>query len=349
MITTTAITKLKKKEKQQLVLEMVALTTDQRADFMAANGLSATLSNKGEVRERISDGLKGGEFGYDAIITHLDSVVPWGKQHAFLFNGPKGSLKKTWQKKKWVMEQLKTNAPDLHALVGSSAFVGLPDELTPISVEVTSKRFAINLVRRREWFDREPGFDDSTETPAGESVELRAFVHRVMRNFIAFEWDLTTNTAVLRISQLAGGVRYENVKREFSSLVSARLNLGSFVTVDIHPAILNLLKIEKEGSGITRAHNYEVLTMAGRSVSASSYASDISVFGEKMTNQVYDSITSTAVGNVGNFYWLPRPGNPLKEDLRVVLVGSKHRVNFTAPSSEKIIQSVLSDIRKHSK
>ncbi|TWU09727.1 hypothetical protein [Allorhodopirellula heiligendammensis] len=341
------MTKLTKKEKLQLVLELVALTTNQRAGFMAANGMPVSLSNKGQVRERVADALEDGEFGYEAIIAYLDSVVPWGKQHVYLFKGPKGSLTKTWKKKVWVMDHLKSNAAAIHELVGAPAFVGLPDELTPTSVDVTSKRFAIDMVRRREWFEREPEFDESSETLAGEPVELRAFVHRVVRNFVAFEWDLTTNTAMLRISQLAGGVRYENVKQEFATLVNDWLDLATFAIIDLHPSILKLLELEKKGSGITRAHDYEVLTTAGRSVSSSSYANDVSVFGEKLTDEVYNSITSTAVGNVGNFFWLPRTGNPLSEDLRVVLVGSKDRVNFTAPSNEKIVRSVLSDIRKH--
>ena len=349
MIQATTTAKLKKSEKEQLVSELVALTTEQRLDFMAANSLPISLSNKGEVRERISDGLKAGDFGHEAIIGYLDSVVPWGKQHVFLFKGPKLELKKTWQKKSWVMNHLKQNAEKIHDLVGNPRFVGLPDELTPVSVEFTRERFAINMVRRRDWVDRDSTFDKKSKTPAGEAVELRAFVHRSIRNFVAFEWDLKRNAAVLRISQLAGKVKYETVKDEFTDLVADWLNLGTFEVLDIQSAIRKLLTQEKNGAGITQSHHYQVETMAGRTVSSSSNSSDLSVFGEKTTDKVFESIPASAIGNVGNFFWLPLPGNPLSEKFRVELVGSKKRVNFTAPSSKPIVERVLSDIRKHCK
>ncbi len=314
---------------------------------MAAHGLPVSLSNKGEVRQRINESLDACDFDYTAIIAYLDAVIPFGKQHIYLLKGPKGSTKDTWQKQAWVHKLLKQHAPDVHDLVANRNDVGIPDQLTPSSIEISPKRIAVSLVRRREWFERDKQYDDKGETEAGEPVELRAFVHRVVRNLVIFEWDLISNAAALRISQLAGGVRYENVKQEFAALVAPWLKLETFALVDLHPAILSLMKLERSGNGITRSHDFEVLTSTGRSVSVRSNASDASAIGDKATNAVFDSIPGTVTGNIGNFYWLPMPGNPLSEELRVVLVGDKNRVNFTAPSNEKIIQRVLSDIRKH--
>ncbi|QDT10782.1 hypothetical protein [Planctomycetes bacterium K23_9] len=339
--------KLNKKERELLVLELVALSASQRADFMAAHELPVSLSNKGEVRERIVDSINSGDIDYSDIIGYLDAVVPWGKQHVYLYKGPKGSTKNTWQKKAWVLDLLKQHAPDVHTLAGSAAQVGIPAELTPTSIAITSKRIAVQLVRRREWFERDSSYDKQSETPAGEPIELRAFVHRVIRNLIVFEWDLKSNTAALRISQLGGGIRYENVKQEVTDLLASWLPLSTFSLLDIHPAILSLVNLEQSGIGITRSHNFEVLTSTDRSVSVSSNASNTSAIGDKATKAVLKAIPGTAVGKIGNFYWLPKPGNPLSGDLRVVLVGDKDRVNFTAPSNEKIIQRVLSDIRKH--
>ncbi|MCD0460694.1 hypothetical protein [Roseiconus lacunae] len=347
MIQATPSTKLKKREKELLVLELVALTTAQRVDFMAAQGLPISLSNKGEVRDRIETSLDDGDFDYTDLIGYLDEVVPSGKQHVYLFNGPSGSTKNTWQKQPWVKRHLKKHAPDVFALLSGGKHVGLPEELTPTSIEWTADRITLQLVRRREWFERDKQYDDQKETPAGEPVELRAFVHRVIRNLIVFEWDLKTNTAALRISQLAGGVRYENVKQEVAALLAPWLNLGTFALLDLHPAILNLMKLERSGKGITRSHDFEVLTSTGRAVSVRSNANDAPAVGDKATKAVFDSIPGTVTGNTGNFYWLPERGNPLSEELRVVLVGDKDRINFTAPSNEKIIQRVLSDIRKH--
>ena len=58
-------------------------------------------------------------------------------------------------------------------------------------------------------------------------------------------------------------------------------------------------------------------------------------------------MAKNGVGSLGNFYWLPRTGSSIKEELKVVLVGSKNRVNFTSPSNEKVIRRVLADILKN--
>ena len=49
-------------------------------------------------------------------------------------------------------------------------------------------------------------------------MELRAYVHRVARSLVAFEWDLIANNAFLQISQLPRGFDYDAVANEFLSM-----------------------------------------------------------------------------------------------------------------------------------
>ena len=213
-------------------------------------------------------------------------------------------------------------------------------------MEHTSKQPRVSSVRLREWYEHEKDFEKKGKTPQGESIDFRAYVHRTIRNFICFDWNLTSNTAMLQISQLPGRIRYRNVKTEFENCVKPWLEMSRFSLVDLHQAILNLCELEMTGNGITRAHGFEIQSLQSRSISAKSGAGSVSVFGEDSVDSVFESMAEDGVGNLGNFYWLPRRGS-IKEELRVVLVGSKNRVNFTAPSNEKIVRRIIADIRNH--
>lgn len=338
---------LSKKEKQQLVLEVAALTTEVRAPFMEVHGLPKTLSDRKKVKERIEKAIKAETISYEEIIGFLDDVVPWGKQHVYLFKGPSGTIQ-DWKKTAWLENHLKASAADLFALVNNKIHVGLPKQITPVAIQHSKKSLRVSFVRLREWFEHAEEHDKSGKTPEGEVIDFRAYVHRTIRNFIAFDWNLSANTAMLQISQLPGRIRYRNVKSEFEICVKPWLDLSKFSLVDLHKPILNLCALELAGNGITRAHGFEIQSLQSRSIVAKSGEGSVSVFGEASVDAVYKSMSKNGVGNLGNFYWLPRSGSSIKDELRVVLVGAKNRVNFTVPSNEKVVRRIIADIRKNS-
>lgn len=348
MIQAAPTIKLTRKDKAQLVLEMASLTVAQRERFMRRFGLPPSLSKNADVTDRIQTSLKADDFGYDEVLSYLDEVVPWGKQHVFLFKGPSASIKKTWKDVKWIKNHLKNNSPEFAELVGAPIQVGLPDAMTPVAVDVSSKRIHLKFVQRRELIQRDSTYNKPNgKTPAGEVVEYRAYVHRVVRNHVVFEWNTVNNTAMLRITQLPGRMRYANVRKEFNQLVAPILTMSQFKTLDLRKAVFSLNELEKTGNGITRAHGVDIHLLSGRTISAKSDDSAMSVFGVASLDNAYDSMAQSGTTDHGNLYWLPMPGNPLSDDLRVELVGKKDRVNFTSPSNEAIVRHVLSDIRKH--
>ena len=247
-----------------------------------------------------------------------------------------------------MIDRLKSDAPEFHDAVGVKSYVGMPDEMTPTSVEVSTKRIRVNLVRRREWWEPIPDLNKKGRTRLGEEIEYRAFVHKVIRSYVAFEWNLVANTAMLQISQLPARTRYENVRQEFAGLVAPWLDMTQFSVLDMHGIILKLLELERKKKSFTRAHGFDIHSQLGRSITAKSGIGNTSVFGEPSVDAVFDSMSRKGIGNNGNFYWLPRRGNPLRKELRVMIVGSKNRINFTAPSDESTVRHVLSDIRKNS-
>ncbi len=349
MISREKATRRHADELRQLVLELAALSAEQRSGFMATHGLPRSLSNKSEVQERIQEAVASGNVTREHLINYLDEVVPWGKQHIFLLRGPATSIR-NWKITSWVKNHLQQNAPEFAAVLAQSVHVALPESLTPTSVihETQPHRLRVTMVRKRDWWEPAPEYNDQGETELGEEIEYRAFVHRVIRSFVAFEWDLVGNVAMLQISQLPGRIRYENVKTEFANLVSSWLDFSAFTIMDLHTPILKLLDLERSGSGITRAHGYDLQSLQGRTMSIQSSTASLSVFGERSFDTAFDTVKARGTGRTGNFFWLPLQGNPLADELRVEMIGAKNRVNFPSPSNEGVVRHVLADIRRHS-
>lgn len=349
MISRAETARHQSQELRQLVLELAALSSEQRSTFMNSHGLPGSLTNKLEVQQRIQEAVESGTVIREHIINYLDEVVPWGKQHIFLFRGPSASIR-NWKNASWVRTHLQQNSPAFAAVFSQQIHIALPEALTPTSVihETSPHRLRVTMVRKRDWWEPAPEYNDEGETELGEEIEYRAFIHRVIRSFVAFEWDLVANVAMLQISQLPGRIRYENVKSEFANLVSAWLDLNTFTIVDLHRPILNLLDLERGGNGITRAHGYDLQSLQGRTMSIQSSTASLSVFGERSFDTAFDTVKARGTGRTGNLFWLPLHGTPLSDELRVELVGAKNRVNFPSPSNEGVVRHVLADIRRHS-
>jgi hypothetical protein len=221
------------------------------------------------------------------------------------------------------------------------------------SIEHDSTRLRITAIKKREGWDRDEEYDDTSETEEGDVIDLRAFVRRVTRGLVAFEWDLTANMAFLQISQLPTGIKYHEVASEFFDLISPWLDFPSFSIVDLRLAIKSLHESEEAKFGEVRSHGINYRSLKGRKIDVNSGAIDVSVLGEARIDDALRHLRESGVGHLGNFYWLPdfvaNPVvNPLKEEIHAIIVGAGYRVNFPRPYTEPIIRYVLSRIRSHS-
>jgi hypothetical protein len=221
------------------------------------------------------------------------------------------------------------------------------------SIEHDRSRLRIIAIKRREGYERKEEYDQTSETPDGEAIELRAYLYRVTRSLVVFEWNLVDNTASLQISQLPSGSKYEDVAEEFFNLVSDWLNISLFSMLDLQPVIKNLHRLEEEGSLETRSHGINYRTLGGRKVDGKSPSSDDSLLGEAVIDEAFRAIREKGVGHLGNFYWLPRSknkstNNPIEKDLHVIILGSLNRINLPTPNMEQTVRYVLSRIRHHS-
>jgi len=334
-------------EQAQLVTDLLVLKKGQIQGFLARNELPRS-GTKAEIRDRIEEALREGDLPPERIVQFLDEVTPWGKQHVYLYKGP-GSSIANWKKTDWVASLLKEHR--LRKYLNATLPLALPDAMKISSILHNGRRLRITAIKKREWWERDPEYDESKVTDEGDPVELRAFIHRLTRGLVALEWDLNANTAVLQISQLPTGFRYEQVAKEFFDLVDAWLDIG-FSLVDLRPVIKRLQELEGTATGEIRSHGAKYRTVEGRTLEAKSASPADPLPGEPVIDVALAAVRKNGVGHLGNFYWLPGAttnpsSNPLEAEAHVIIVGWRNRINFPTPNGERTIRYVLSRIRSH--
>lgn len=297
---------------------------------------------KPDLRSRLEDALKKGRFKYERLVEFLDVVAPWGKQHVFLYKGPRGDLQ-TWKDADHVLGILKQHR--LGKLFNAQLPLILPDRLTLSSVRHSSGRLRITAIQKREYAERMPERDEERQT-GGKRLTLTAHVHHLTRTLVAFEWDLNANVAMLQITQLQRDGDYDEVAKEFFQLIGPWLDIKQFGPVDLRRAISKLVELEGNGKAETRSHKLNFQSLQGRELSVQSPSSRDSVRGEAHIDRAIDDARQNGVGHLGNFYWKPgvQPGpvaNPLQEKVHVIVVGAKSRVNFPKPNTEEVVRSDL--------
>ena len=334
-------------ERQALIDFVLALRKSHVQDFLKQVEL-AKSGTKQDLRERVQEALDEGDLTYDILVNFLDSVVPWGKQHVFLYQGPRGDVQE-WKDPDHTQRLLKQHR--LGMLFNARLPLILPETLTLSSVTHGDGRLRLTAVEKREYTERTPEHDENKTTQGGERISLKAYVHHLTRTLAAFDWDLNANVAMLQITQLQMEGDYEKVAEQFFRLVKPWLDIKQFSAVDLRPVIRMLPEIEKNGQAEARSHGIHYRSPRGRRVSAHSPSPRDSVRGERFIDDAMDSVRKNGVGHLGNFYWLAniKPGlavNPLTGDVHVIIVGAKSRVNFPTPNTEDVVRYVLHRVRE---
>lgn len=334
-------------EQSLIIADLLALKKEQIGEFLADCNLPRS-GTKEQLRARIEDALVDESLALDQIVHFLDSVIPWGKQHIYLFTGPEEDIS-DWRKTDWVSQLLKQHR--MGKYLNAQLPLVLPEKMKVSSILHDSNRLRITAIKRRDWWERDTDYDDSSETEEGDEVELRAFVHRVTRSLVAFEWDLVSNVATLQVSQLPTGFDYADVCTEFFELIKNWFGRSMFTPVDLRPAIKALHALEETGAGETRSHGINYRTLQGRRFEGKSASPADPLLGEASIDAALTAVRKTGVGHLGNFYWLPGPPNPgtnpLHAECHVIVVAYKHRINFPTPNDEETVRYVLSRIRSH--
>lgn len=334
-------------EKNALVDFLLALKKTHIQDFFRGIELPRS-GTKAELRESLQEALNEGHVTHEQVVDFLDAVAPWGKQHVFLYTGPRSGLQ-SWKDPDLLLQHLKRHRVGKY--FNARLPLILPERLTLSSITHSNQILRITAVQKRGYAERVPEYDDQKETDDGTAITLKAYIDHVSRTLVAFEWNLTSNTAMLQITQLHGDRLYEQVAKEFFELVGNWLDIEkAFVLVDIRNAIRRLHELEEKGRGEARSHGIDYRTLGNRTLAARSPSRRDSVLGEPVVDGAMAGMRREGVGHFGNFYWLANknPGvvaNPLDADVHVILVGGKSRINFPTPNTEGVVRYVLHRVR----
>lgn len=190
---------------------------------------------KEDLRERFQEALDGGDLTYERLLDFLDSVAPWGKQHVFLYQGPRNDVQ-AWKDPDHVQRLLKQHR--VGKLFNATLPLILPEKLTLSSVTHADGRLRVTAIAKRDYTNRTPEHDEEKETKGGERITLKAYMHRLTRTLAALEWDLNANIAMLQITQLQEDGDYEKLAEQFCQLVKPWLDIKQFSPVDLRPVMI---------------------------------------------------------------------------------------------------------------
>jgi hypothetical protein len=332
-------------EQQQLVAYVLRLHNDLIRKFLGGNGLLVS-GNKLQLRERIEESIKTGVLSYAKLVSLLDSVEPWGDQHIILLEGPKVSLSE-WKSVDKFQARLKQHR--LGKLLNKCLPLILPADLALSCIEHSPRRLRVTCVERRVAWHKDDARNYKETTQEGETIEYRAFVQDVRRGIIAFEWDLITNKAFLQITELPSHSKYEDAQQRFTDLVSRWIDLKTFSTLDLHPAISRLHEQEEAGKGETRSHGIDYTSPAGRRLVGRSASADSSLLGEPLIDSALKNMRDIGIGRTGNFYFVSSKAgtstSPIEDEVHAVIWADQNRIHFTKANDEKIIRYVLQRIQ----
>jgi hypothetical protein len=335
-------------EQSQIITDLLALKKSQIGGFLAQVNLPRS-GTKEQIRDRIETSLASKSLLLGRVVEFLDEVIPWGKQHVYLYDGPKTSIA-DWRNSEHVSKLLAENG--IAHLLNARLPLVLPDVMTLSSIVHDGKRLRVIAIKKREWWERDEHYDAMAVTEEGDDVQFHAFVRRVTRSLVAFDWSLTSNTAFLQISQLPSRGKYDEVAKEFFDLVGGWLDRSNFATVDLRPVIKKLHELEEAKKAEARSHGIRYRTLAGNRLEGRSVSRSKSFIGDAVIGAAMSGVRKAGVPHLGNFYWLPgSDGSPLRnmldDEVHLEVHGADHRINFRTPNSEDVVRYVLSRIRSH--
>src|SRR5688500_9578728 len=100
-----------RRRRHDLILaHLTALTNAEIQRFLNRHTMArASEQAKDELRSILRQAIKDGDITTQHVVTFLDEVTPWGKQHVDLYTGPPT---KDWRNKDWVEGHFKSHKLD---------------------------------------------------------------------------------------------------------------------------------------------------------------------------------------------------------------------------------------------
>jgi hypothetical protein len=322
-----------------LVLDHVeALTKPVLAAWLKERGLAKSGTKEAQ-RTRIEDALQDGRLKPTDLTALLDEQVPWGKQHVFLqgaASSPPGRLRDSASFEKHLREH---DIPV--SLLQTSPDVLLPEELQLIRIEHSVSALRVTAIERREGLFRETEYDEVSDD---HKIVYKAYRRETVRGYTVFEWDFTTNTAAIHISQLPAHASYDDARARLTSLLSSWLPIHSFPDFDLRKSLRVLHKEEEAGSSLTRSQSIEYNTLKNRRMGAKHSSVGGGLVGEPIVDAAMKAVRQSGTPRQANLYWLQSPAKP--DEVHVYVHAENKRVSFPTNNDEPCVRYVLRELRK---
>jgi hypothetical protein len=132
-------------EKAQLLTDLLALKKTQIREFLLRHELLRS-GTKEEIRGRIEEAIDSDDLSFSDVVSFLDEVIPWGKQHVYLYKGPQAPIG-NWHQTEWVARLLKKHR--FGKYLNASLPLALPKKMKVSSILHDSSR--LRVARRTSW------------------------------------------------------------------------------------------------------------------------------------------------------------------------------------------------------
>ena len=134
--------KFTEEEQAQIVTDLLVLRRNRSATSSCAT--SCRVPARKRRSEVTSRRLQEGVISLTKLVDFLDEVIPWGKQHVFLYKGPKSSIA-NWKKTTWLAKLLKKH--QLGKYLNATLPLALPEEMKVSSIMHDGNRLRITAVK----------------------------------------------------------------------------------------------------------------------------------------------------------------------------------------------------------
>lgn len=339
-------------EERELIDRYIArLRVPSIKSFLRENEQKVS-GTKSALLARVGSAVENGDVTYTQLVQFLDEVEPWRAQQVFLFGGSTLDLG-PYQTAEALGEHLRAH----HA---SKPFrkpipLVLPTELTVASIQHSGRLLRITAVERRDGWIRDESLDPTEieRTDENEEVQLRAYVKRVTRGLIIFEWDMVENLAMMQVSRLPSGEDYDDARERFTSLVSRWIDIGTFPLLNLPKAIKTLHIAEETRKNASqppalKSYGVEYARQGGARLAGLGASSEDSVTDDPVLSAALQQFRNVSQGRRGNFYWAldPLGKEYAGSTAHVIVFAATRRITFPTDNlDEATIRHVLADIR----
>jgi hypothetical protein len=337
-------------ERRQLVSYVMASRKDFLQDLMEAVGV-AKSGIKADLRARLEEALEAEPSRLGKLIAFLDRREPWGRQQVELLEVPSRTARQWGRTSAELRAALEAADGRATALLDEPEDVGLPDELRLTAISIDGQgTVEFRAIERRRYFERDPKLDYTEERAEGD-VRYRAQVERVARGVLTIRMRPRTRTASVHISQGDSSYDYGTARSALADEIAPWLDLEALKTVDLRPAVAALHALEdqaRRGGPLapTRAHRLAIRLPSGAQVSLSSPSADAAMVGDSVIDDTVGRAKGAGgTGQIGNVYFTPGSGNPVSQEIHVIVAAVESRIHIRNPSEEPVVSHIVDTVR----